>query len=115
MINLNSITTDELGFEQILVSGEVNIGNVDSIFLLILKSELDPSDITVYDNFISENSDGQIINIDGTLCQFSMDRITSLVIPEGLINVDVNSVPQARKDSIVAFCDLVDRLILAQI
>jgi hypothetical protein len=112
MINLENTKLEAEGFEQILVSGEMNLGDIDSVFLLIVRTELLEGDAQKYDAFVGTNSDGEYIKIFNTDCEFGLDRMTSGDIVSGIVSVDMDTTDESRKQSIVGFCELVDKLML---
>jgi len=110
MIHLISTITDIIELEQIMVSGQTVVGDINSIMLEIVRSELSEGDRAIYDNFTSNNPYTHI-NISDTDCEFMFDRITSESLQEDTETVSMDSIPQVRKDSIMDFCDLVSRLL----
>ena len=114
MINLENKQLGDSGFEQILVSGEQTIGDIESIFLTIVRSELSEDEGVVYDSFVEKNSDGEYVKLNGTGCEFGLDRMTSEEITEGIIFLEIDSMDTDRKQSVVDFCGLVADLVLKQ-
>lgn len=105
MINGISLNTNEVGFEQIYVTGLLE-GGQENVESLIVRDNLNAGQQTVYDDFVALIEDKMSLTIDNTLCAMSIDRITSVAITEDAVDLDYATLG-ANQAKVDAFCQLV--------
>jgi hypothetical protein len=104
---IKCIKHTEATLDQKLVFGEINGTFVQTE---LIKADLDPADVVIYDDYESlftTNCFGDIANTPETL---DMDCFTPVIVVEGTDELDYATMSQADKDKVDAFTSMVERL-----
>jgi len=104
---IKCIKHTEATLEQKLVCGQINGVPVQTE---LVRADLDPSDVVIYDEYESlctTNSFSDIANTPETL---DVDCFTSDVLVEGTEELDYAVMSQADKDKVDAFVSMAERL-----
>jgi len=104
---IKCIKHTEATLDQKLVFGEINGSPVET---LLIKSDLDPSDIVIYDDYESLFTNNCFADIANAPETIDMDCFTSVVVVEGTDDLDYAVMIQADKDKVDAFVSMVERL-----
>lgn len=104
---IKCIKHTEATLDQKLVFGEINGNPVQSE---MIRSELDPSDVTIYDDFSGLFTANCFGGINNTPDELDMDCFQSVAVVEGTDDLDYATMDQADKDKVDAFVAMAERL-----
>ena len=105
MITTTSTTTDIPNIEHMTIGGSDDSGNPFTSTLM--REDLDAGEQAIYDNAIALFTDVYNVDIENTLSELWIDRMTSVVIDyEGSETVDFSALIEADKQKLRDFLAL---------
>jgi hypothetical protein len=102
MVRANSTTATVPNVEHMDIYGNDNSGT--HFTTTLIREDLTPEDKIIYDNAIDLFLNDGATNIENTLAEFWIERMTSTVVdPDATQDVDYDAMPEADKDKLRAF------------
>lgn len=102
MVTATSTTTDVANIEHMAIAGNDDSGN--PFASTIMRENLTAAEQTVYDDAVALFGNNGRTNINNTLSELWIDRMTSTVVdPEATEDVDYAAMAEADKDKLRAF------------
>lgn len=110
MIRIESITTNIPDIEQVLIEGEAIEGSENLFVCSIFKESLSEEDKLLYDDALALIASTYHTRINNTTSRLDISRTTSIVLSDGVSEIDFQSLSVDDQNKLKAFLALVIRL-----